>query len=204
MPELINNAEAGPGPNSLPGACTHCQKENAGKTKSFCDAGAFSSTDVPSLFWPHTFNPCSSPVFFLLLEIHGNLIYLIILIYLQLSVFCHRCTIVFSLWLPMFSFGHSGFYNKSYSPPYASLFKGRKETWNYPKPKVCYLKDTRDWAWALPPFALNVKRATESRKQCSGLWTASNPSLYNSHFFPQTLIGLSSDWESFLIVHREN
>lgn len=41
-----------------------------------------------------------------------------------------------------------------------SLFKGRKE--NYPKPKDFYLKDTRDWAWALPPFSLNVKRATES------------------------------------------
>lgn len=62
----------------------------------------------------------------------------------------------------MFSFGRSGLYSKSYSPLFASLYEGRKETQNYPEPEVCYLKDTGDWAWALPPFALNVKRATES------------------------------------------
>lgn len=54
----------------------------------------------------------------------------------------------------MFSFGGFGLYSKSC----ASLF----ETQNYPEPKVCYLKDRGDWARALPPFALNVKRATES------------------------------------------
>lgn len=35
------------------------------------------------------------------------------------------------------------------------------------------------------------------RKQCSGLWTASNPLLRDSCSFPQTLIGLFADWESF-------
>lgn len=35
------------------------------------------------------------------------------------------------------------------------------------------------------------------RKQCSGLWTASNPLLRDSRSFPQTLIGLFADSESF-------